>query len=184
MFVIDEDLKVVIPEEKIFEVAVGFEKVKRGELRKFGRELYEGWRIDIARYIHVNGKEVPLNTVLSLRIANYITGDKEVKRLTYPEVELLIRKMLCALEDINFSARAGALVLLKNEDEFIVSYGSKLTVLGEEERFLVATAIKKGWYFKNFGFWVNEQGVSFAGYMVEDTVPLYMFLEVGTWKIR
>ncbi len=184
MFVIDEELKVVISQESLFEVAVGFEKVKKGVLEKFKKELYEGWRIDLARYLHVNGNKVPLKNVLSLRVANYITGDKQVRRLTYPETELLIRKILFALEDVNFSARAGALILLKNENEFIVSYGSKTVVLGEEERFLVASAIRNGYYFKSFGFWVNEQGVSFAGYFVPDTVPLYLFLEVGTWKIR
>ncbi len=184
MFVIDEELKVVIPEEALFEVAVGFEKVKTGKLEKFKKELYEGWRVDVARYLHVDGNKVPLKNVLSLRIANYLTGDKQVKRLTYPEMELIIRKMLWALEDVSFCARAGALVLLKNEDEFIVSYGSKTVVLGEEERFLVANAIRNGYYFKSFGFWINEQGVSFAGYFVPDTVALYLFLEVGTWKIR
>jgi len=101
----------------------------------------------------------------------------------YGEYELLQRKMLEYLWDVDITAKAGGVILMKVGDIFVVSYGlKKVEITDPEERFKIAQSIRHRWYYKGWGFWITNRGVSFAGYMVSDVIPLYLFLEVGLWR--
>jgi len=39
-FLIDKDFEVYVPPERVFPLTVGMERIKRGEIEKFGMPLY------------------------------------------------------------------------------------------------------------------------------------------------
>ena len=128
----------------------------------------------------MGGRKDYLKTAYAIRIANYTFGDSKAERIWYGDYVLLQRKMLEYLWDVDVTAKADGLVLMKVGDVFVVSYGIKKVELTDPfERFKIAQSIRNRWYYKGWGFWVTDRGVSFSGYMVGDVVPLYLFLEVG-----
>ncbi len=182
-FLLDEDFEVYVPPDRVFPLVVGMERIRRGEIEKFGIALHEGWRVDFGNYVNVGGRKEILKTAYAVRIANYTFGDSKAERIWYGDYVLLQRRMLEYLWDVDITARADGLVLMKVGDVFVVSYGlKKVEITDPFERFRISQSIRHRWYYRGWGFWITDKGTSFAGYMVGDVVPLYLFLEVGLWR--
>ena len=182
-FLLDEDFEVYVPPERVFPLVVGMERIKRGEVEKFGMSLREGWRVDFGNYVNVGGRIDRLKTAFAMRVANYTFGDTKAERIWYADYDLLQRKMLEYLYDVDVTSKASGVVLMKVGDLFVVSYGLKKVEIDDPfERYKIAQSIRHRWYYKGWGFWVTDKGTSFAGYMVSDVIPLYLFLEVGLWR--